>query len=305
MEQSSIMDRILPASGTNSMTVHATANPERNMKLGEILVTRGRITPVQVERILVEQKNSKLRFGEIAIKLGFARPKDVEEALAQQFGYSRSDVSTSLIPPKLVAALNPTLPFAEALRGLRSQLMLRWFDGSPGQAALAVTSVDRGDGKSFITANLAVVFAQLGERTLVIDADLRHPTQHQIFGVENRMGLSGLLGGRAGLEEISQVASMSNLSVLPSGPLPPNPQELLGRQDFAEMLNQLSTMYDVILVDTPSAQEASDASVIAQRVRAALIVGRKDRTRSSELNQLAAIMTSSGIQILGATLNSF
>lgn len=305
MEQPSIMDRILPASGSNSMTVHATVNPERNMKLGEILVTRGRITPVQVERILVEQKNSKLRFGEIAIKLGFARPKDVEEALAQQFGYSRSDVSTSLIPPKLVAALNPTLPFAEALRGLRSQLMLRWFDGSPGQAALAVTSVDRGDGKSFITANLAVVFAQLGERTLVIDADLRHPTQHQIFGVENRMGLSGLLGGRAGLEEISQVASMSNLSVLPSGPLPPNPQELLGRQDFSEMLNQLSTMYDVILVDTPSAQEASDASVIAQRVRAALIVGRKDRTRSAELNQLAAIMTSSGIQILGATLNSF
>jgi protein-tyrosine kinase len=305
MEQQSIMDRILPANNPNSVAVHSSANPERSMKLGDILVARGRITPVQVERILAEQKNSKLRFGEIAIKLGFARPKDVEEALAQQFGYSRSDVATSLIPPKLVAALNPTLPFAEALRGLRSQLMLRWFDGSPGQSSLAVTSVDRGDGKSFITANLGVVFAQLGERTLVIDADLRHPTQHQIFGVENRMGLSGILGGRAGLEEISQVASMSNLSVLPSGPLPPNPQELLGRQDFAEMLNQLSTMYDVILVDTPSAQEASDASVIAQRVRAALIVGRKDRTRSAELNQLAAIMTSSGIQILGATLNSF
>ena len=305
MEQQSIMDRILPANSSNSVAVHSTANPERSMKLGEILVARGRITPVQVEKILAEQKSSKLRFGEIAIKLGFARPKDVEEALAQQFGYSRSDVATSLIPPKLVAALNPTLPFAEALRGLRSQLMLRWFDGSPGQAALAITSVDRGDGKSFITANLGVVFAQLGERTLVIDADLRHPTQHQIFGVENRMGLSGILGGRAGLEEICPIASMSNLSVLPSGPLPPNPQELLGRQDFAEMLNQLSTMYDVILVDTPSAQEASDASVVAQRVRAALIVGRKDRTRSAELNQLAAIMNSSGIQILGATLNSF
>ncbi len=305
MEQQSIMDRILPANNSTSVAVHSTANPERSMKLGDILVARGRITPVQVERILAEQKTSKLRFGEIAIKLGFARPKDIEEALAQQFGYSRSDVATSLIPPKLAVALNPTSPFAEALRGLRSQLMLRWFDGSPGQAALAVTSVDRGDGKSFITANLGVVFAQLGERTLVIDADLRHPTQHQIFGVENRMGLSGILGGRAGLEEITQVASMSNLSVLPSGPLPPNPQELLGRQDFAEMLNQLSTMYDVILVDTPSAQEASDASVIAQRVRAALIVGRKDRTRSAELNQLAAIMTSSGIQILGATLNSF
>lgn len=305
MEQSSIMDRILPPNGPNALAVQPSANPERKMKLGEILVARGRLTPMQVEKVLAEQKDSKLRFGEISIKLGFARPKDIEEALAQQFGYSRSDVSTSLIPPKLVAALNPTLPFAEALRGLRSQLMLRWFDGSPAQAALSVTSVDRGDGKSFITANLGVVFAQLGERTLVVDADLRHPTQHQIFGVENRMGLSGILGGRAGLEEIIKVPSMSNLSVLPSGPLPPNPQELLGRQEFSDMLNQLTTMYDVILVDTPSAQEASDASVIAQRVRAALIVGRKDRTRSSELNQLAAIMSSSGIQILGATLNSF
>lgn len=305
MEQQSIMDRILPANGSNSLAVHAAPNPERSMKLGEILVARGRLTPLQVEKVLAEQQKTKLRFGELAIKLGFAKPADIEAALAQQFGYSRSDVSTSLIPPKLVAALNPTLPFAEALRGLRSQLMLRWFDGSPAQAALSVTSVDRGDGKSFITANLGVVFAQLGERTLVIDADLRHPTQHQIFGIDNRMGLSGILGGRAGLEEITQIASMSNLSVLPSGPLPPNPQELLGRQDFVDLLNQLTTMYDVILVDTPSAQEASDASVIAQRVRAALIVGRKDRTRSSELNQLAAIMTSSGIHILGATLNSF
>lgn len=305
MEQQSIMDRILPASAATSLTVHGDNNPARQQKIGEILVGKGVLTPMQVEKILGEQKNSKLRFGEIAVKLGFARPKDVEDALALQFGYSRNAVSTSLVPPKLVAALNPTLPFAEALRGLRSQLILRWFDGSPAQAALAVTSVDRGDGKSFITANLGVVFAQLGERTLVIDADLRHPTQHHIFGVENRMGLSGILAGRAGIDEISEVASVSNLSVLPSGPLPPNPQELLGRQEFSDMLNQLSTMYDVVLVDTPSAQEASDASVIAQRTRAALIVGRKDKTRSAELNQLAAILSSSGIQILGATLNSF
>lgn len=300
MNQSSIVQRILPTNVANNLTV----NPERGMKIGAIMLGKGRLTPMQIERILVDQAQSKLRFGEIAIKLGFATPRDVEEALAQQFGYSRSDVSSNLIPQKLVAAHNPALPFAEALRGLRSQLLLRWFDGSPGQTALAVTSVDRGDGKSFITANLGVVFAQLGERTLIIDADLRHPTQNQIFGIENKMGLSGILSGRAGLEEISQIASVGNLSVLPSGPLPPNPQELLGRQDFVDLLNNLSTMYDAILVDTPSAQEASDASVVAQRVRAAIIVGRRDRTRSAELAQLVSILTSSGIQVLGATLNS-
>ena len=122
------------------------------------------------------------------------RPKDIEDALAQQYGYSHLVVGSNSLPAKVVAAFNPNSPFVEALRGLRSQLMLRWFDGSPGQTSLAITSVDRGDGKSFITANLGVVFAQLGERTLVIDADLRHPTQNEIFGLHNKMGLSGVLG---------------------------------------------------------------------------------------------------------------
>ena len=90
MNQSSIVQRILPTNVANNLTV----NPERGMKIGEIMLGKGRLTPMQIERILVDQAQSKLRFGEIAIKLGFATPRDVEEALAQQFGYSRSDVST-------------------------------------------------------------------------------------------------------------------------------------------------------------------------------------------------------------------
>ena len=279
------------------------AKASSDMRLGQILAARGRMTAAQIQAVLDEQARTSGRFGEIAVKLGYVKPKDVEDALALQFGYTALEPASGQLPEKVVAAFNPALPFVEALRGLRSQLMMRWFDGTPGQTALAVTSVDRGDGKSFITANLGVVFAQLGESTLIIDADLRHPTQHQIFGLPNRMGLSGILSGRAGLEEIVRSQNIPNLSVLPSGPLPPNPQELLGRPDFSRMLNELSSVYDVILVDTPSAQQSSDAHVVAQRAGAALIVGRKGRTRAGEIAQLSQILTNSGIQVLGATLN--
>jgi receptor protein-tyrosine kinase len=117
------------------------------------------------------------------------------------------------------------------------------------------------------------------------------------------MGLSGILSHRSGLEEIVPIEGTGSLSVLPSGPQPPNPQELLGRPEFARLLDELSSAYDVILIDTPSAQQSSDAHVIAQRAGAAIVVGRKGRTRSTEIGQLASIMTHSGIRILGTTLN--
>ena len=99
--------------------------------------------------------------------------------------------------------------------------------------------------------------------------------------------------------------TLPNLSVLPSGPQPPNPQELLGRETFIELLNILAGRYDVILIDTPSAQEASDALVICQRARGALIVGRKDRTKAGEIAQLASVMATSHITLLGASLNEY
>jgi receptor protein-tyrosine kinase len=276
----------------------------KELKIGAILVSRGLLTTAQVNSILAAQEGSDRRFGEIAVRKGFVKQKDVDDALRLQFGYSTDVTSEMVLPAALVAANNASSPFVEALRGLRGQLMLRWFDGTPGQSALAVTSVDRGDGKSFIIANLAVVFAQLGEQTLVVDGDLRHPTQHKIFNIRNHMGLSGILSGRANLDEIRQIPGLPNLSVLPAGPLPPNPQELLGRPQFGELLDLFSSRYNVILVDTPSAQEAADAHVVAQRTRAVIIVGRKDKTKSSELAQLAGIFSGSGVQILGATLNS-
>lgn len=272
--------------------------------IGEILVANGKMTQEQVEKVLQAQKSSDQRFGEIALKFGFVKRGDIDRALAIQFGYSSGETSPA-VPSGLTAAVTPTAPFTEALRGLRSQLMMRWFDGTPGQTTLAITSVDRGDGKSFVAANLGVIFSQLGERTLIIDADLRHSTQHTLFGLRNRMGLSGILSGRAGFEEIVEIEPFPKLAVLPSGPQPPNPLELLGRDEFNLLLNELSSQFDVILVDTPSAQQAADAQVIAQRAKGVLIIGRKDHTKSAELGQLASILSGSGATVLGTTLNEY
>ncbi len=284
-------------------TLSATAR--KTLMMGAILVANGKLRQDQIDLILNEQRVTGLRFGETAIKMRLVSHSDVEEALAIQFGYSSSRATALALPDKVTSAVNPYSPFAEALRGLRSQLMLRWFDGTPTRSTLAITSVDRGDGKSFVCANLGVAFSQIGERTLIIDGDLRHPTQHLNFGLRNPMGLSGILSGRAGLEEIVEFPTLPNLSVLPSGPQPPNPQELLSRDTFAELLHILTGRFDVILVDTPSAQEASDALVICQRARGALIVGRKDKTKATEIAQLSQVMASSHITLLGASLNEY
>jgi receptor protein-tyrosine kinase len=279
------------------------SKPSADMRIGQILQARGRLSAAQIGLVLEEQSRLTHRFGELARQLGLVTDTDIDEALALQFGYGAPDPLRRTLSARLVAACEPASPYAEALRALRSQLRLRWFDGTPGQAALAVTSVDRGDGKSFTTANLGVVFAHLGENTLIIDADLRQPVQHQLFGLPNRMGLSSLLSRRAGLDEIVTVPGLEGLSLLPSGPQPPNPQELLGRGDFSRLLDELSRRFDAILIDTPSAQQSSDAQVIAQRAGAAIVVGRAGRTRSSEIAQLTSILGHSGVRVLGATLN--
>lgn len=296
----------LPETPRKGIASRAIA-PIRNVQpIGQILIANGKMTEEQVSKVLeVQRRSSDLRFGEIATKLRFVTRSDVDQALGLQFGYTSGNEQNNRFPTALIAAGTPAAPFAEALRGLRSQLMLHWFDGTPGQTSLAITSVDRRDGKSFLTANLGVVFAQLGERTLIIDADLRNSTLHALFGVPNRMGLSGILSGRAGLDEIIEIERIPNLAVLASGPQPPNPLELLGSDVFPLLLDELSARFDVILIDTPSAQQAADAQVIAQRTKGALIVGRRNSTSATELAQLGSILTNSGVKLLGATLNEY
>ncbi|MBC7917472.1 MAG: chain length determinant protein tyrosine kinase EpsG [Rhodoferax sp.] len=274
--------------------------------IGDILVSSGRLSPENATRIINQQRLSKLPFGEAAIALQILTKEDIDFALSKQFNYSYLSDDDETLSPQLVAAYQPFSRVGENLRAVRSQLRLRWFKSDPLHKVLAVVSPGAGEGRSFIAANLAVVFAQQGERTLLIDGDLRAPSnkgQAALFKLGSGIGLSSVLAGRAGLEAAKAVPSLPGLSVLPAGAVPPNPQELLGRLTFGQLLFSASMEFDVILIDTPSAGEFADANIIASRAGAALMVARKDKSSMPDAALLAQRLQECDVNLVGSVLN--
>jgi len=279
-------------------------NPlDARRSIGAILIDSDKLTLGDVERILHAQREQDLRFGEAAIQLGLLSTQDIQFALARQYNYPYLLSGQGEVSEDIVAAYQPFSYQVEALRALRSQLMVRWFTGEDDRRTLAVVSPGRGEGRSYLAANLAVVFSQLGERTLLIDADMRRPRQHLLFNLENRSGLSSILSNRGEDNDIRRIPSFMDLSVLCAGPIPPNPQELLGRPQFAMLLENMAKEYDVILIDTPAAVEYADAQTIALRANGALLLARSQETRAADLRALARTLTHSGIAVVGSVLN--
>jgi protein-tyrosine kinase len=276
-----------------------------NGQIGSILVDSGRLTQEETERILQEQRIGRQRFGDAGIALGLLTPADIEYALSNQFSYPYLLRGQSMVSEELIAAYDPFSKQVESLRALRSQLVMRWFSTGERRSALAVTSAERGDGRSYIAANLAVLFSQLGQRTLLIDADMRNPRQHTLFGIENRSGLSAILSGRGSVADVQRVSSMIDLSILPAGAMPPNPQELLGRTAFPQMLADYTSEYDVILIDTPPDREYADGHMAAARAGAAVVVARKNASHTKSVGNLVDSMKHAGVMVVGAVLNEY
>ena len=298
------MNLIEPSIYRNQAAVAAlVAASTRGRSIGAILVDSGRLSAEQAERILSLQKEHGQRFGDVAVELGLLDEDDIRFALASQFDYPYLQAGDDSLSDELVAAYQPFSPVVEQLRALRSQLMLRWFDAEAERKALAIVSPGSGEGRSFVAANLAIVFSQLGERTLLIDADLRRPRQHQLFKLGNHAGLSEMLVGRNGAETVVRVPSLLGLSLLPAGAVPPNPQELLGRPAFAERLQSLGRDFDVVIIDTPAAGECADAQTIAVRAGAALMLARKNRSSLPDVAQLASGFQQAGTALVGSVLN--
>ena len=293
--------QIFPLPNRAELDISAPSR-EAGQTIGALLVGAGKLAPENVQRVLDYQRKSGLMFGEAGIAMGLLDEEDVRRALAVQFGqaYLAPD---SGIGSELIAATDPNSAAVEPLRELRSQLMLRWFENDARQAALAVVSPGSGEGRSYITANLAVLFSQLGKRTLLIDADLRRPRQHRIFGLPGRVGLSSVLAGRAGWDAVNEIKSLPGLWVLPAGAPPPNPQELLARPGFGKLIQALRSSYEVILVDTPAAGNWADANTIATRAGAALMLACRDATSVPRVSKLANDLRQFGVTIVGAVLN--
>ena len=268
--------------------------------IGRMLVELGKLRAEDTERVLRLQSAQGLRFGEAAQQLGLVTDDDVQHALARQFGFPYLRHGEGDYPAELVAAYQPFSRETEMLRTVRSQLMARWFDAR--RKTLAVIGVDAGQGTSLFCANLAIVFAQLGQQTLLIDANLRRPRQHRIFGLTGRQGLSDLIVGRAGMEALTRAGIFVNLSVLPAGTVPPNPHELLSNTPFTDLHDNLAGRFDICLLDAPAFTAGADAFEVARRAGGALLVVRKDKTSLRDLDAINRRLDGAGIQVVGSVL---
>lgn len=271
--------------------------------IGAILIDSGLLSAEDAERILRLGKEEGLRFGEAAIKLGLVSEDAIRFALSRQFDYPVVIPGRSALSSDLVAAYRPHSAEVEAMRALRSQLMLRWFSGEAERRALAVVSAEGGVGRSYLAANLAIVFSQLGEHTVLVDTDMRKPKQHLLFGLENRNGLSSILSGRGNVGAIQRIDDLMDLSVLPAGSVPPNPQELLARPLYSQLMRELVEEFDIVILDTPPANEFADAHTVAVRAGAALVVARANQSRLRHVRGLIDSLTHESAHVVGTVLS--
>jgi capsular exopolysaccharide synthesis family protein len=193
-------------------------------------------------------------------------------------------------------------PAAEAYRVLRTNVQFSTLD-KPSQT-LVITSAHPREGKTTTVANLALVLAQAGKRVIAVDSDLRRPTLHRLFGVANSHGLTNVLLSRdSSLNGYLQPTRHDNLAILPSGPMPPNPSELLSSPRLKTLIENLKREADVVVFDSPPALAVTDASVLAARVDGTILVVDAGRTRGAALKQAKDALTRSKTNLLGAVLN--
>jgi chain length determinant protein tyrosine kinase EpsG len=277
-----------------AVAIRAEAN------IGKLLQDAGKLQPHDLERVLQLQQERNLRFGEAAQQLGLVTEADIREALSQQFEYPYVPVSEPGFGPRLAAATAPYGKEAEALRSVRAELLLRWF--KDGRKTLAIGSVRADEGASLLAANLAVLFAQMGRKVLLVDADMRTARQQGIFNLDNSMGLSDILAGRVPSVQVRTVRPFQTLNILPAGSPPPNPAELLARPAFGALLAGLENSYDIILIDTTPSQVAADFQLVAAHVGGMLITTRRNVGRLNPLVELKDKIAMTGAQVVGAVV---
>jgi receptor protein-tyrosine kinase len=277
--------------------------PRSERSIGAILVEEGKLTAAEVERVVERQRRERIRFGEAAVRLGYVSDDDVRFALAQQYDMPHFTPASEGPSRELVAAFAPFHPRTEEFRALRTQLMIRWYNAEQNRKALVIASPEPGEGRSYVAANLAIAFSQLGARTLLVDADMRRARQHRIFGLPDTQGLSTLLAGRSEHKSTFPVPGMNRLSVLPAGPLPPNPQELLSRPVFAALMKDLQQVYDVMIIDTPPARHFADTQGITFRAGDALVVTRKNHTSVANTQKVIRELAATGSRVVGTIVN--
>ncbi len=193
-------------------------------------------------------------------------------------------------------------PVSEAYRTIRTALHFGTL--RTGGRTILVSSPQPGDGKSTVSSNLAIAFAQTGARTLILDADCRKPRQHKIHGLDRKVGLSSVLSESATLDEAIQSTGIESLDILPCGPLPTNPTEMLNTPLFEKLLSDLTSRYDRVIIDSPPVVAVADARVIGAMTDATLLVVKADSTRRKVVEAAMNALESVGARVVGAVVNS-
>ncbi|MDI3299558.1 MAG: CpsD/CapB family tyrosine-protein kinase [Bacillota bacterium] len=204
---------------------------------------------------------------------------------------------------ELVAFLHPKSPASEAFRTLRTNLQFA-AAGRGRLQVILVTSPGPGEGKSVVAANLAIVTAQGGRRTLLLDADLRRPVQHRLLEKSGRRGVTNLLA-EAGREpeELVQPTGIDGLDLLPAGPVPPNPAELVATEGMRRLVEWTRDRYETVVLDAPPVLAVTDAILLGTCVDGVLLVSRAGQTRNEALQAAMEALRRSRIPVVGAVLN--
>jgi protein-tyrosine kinase len=270
----------------------------------DALVDAGLLSPAEVERVAKLAEEKGLRFGEAAVASGLVTTEQVSFALSVRQDFPLLDPAASNVSPEVVAAFDASHPFMDDLRMLRTQIKARLLEGGAGASrVVAVVSTTDGEGKSFTAANLAVSFAQMGDRTLLIDGDMRAGKLHDLFALGNPVGLSSVLAMQCKPQDaLQQVAGLGGLTVLTSGPQAPSPSDLLARNAAGYLIHAFSNAFDVVIIDTPSAGARPDASLIVAAARNYVVVARQHRTLSHAVEQLSTRLGQLGARMIGSVL---
>lgn len=277
-------------------------NNQNHESIGMLLLQSGKLKPEDADKILHEQTLSGLRFGDAAIKLGLLKKADIDDVLSKQFDFSYVNKSENAVNPMIVTAYHPFAKSVEQIRTLRGQLGVRWFTE---HKSLVISSPKSQAGTSTICANLAVSFAQLGKKTLLVDANMRKPKIHKLFNIENKRGFSDILVSRAGTESIQPFPHFENLSILTAGAVPPNPVELLGRSELKILVAQLEALYDVIIYDSSAFLEHCDSQLLLTEVKGAVLTVKKNKTHIKNIQQVQKDLDVIHATLVGSVINDF
>ncbi len=252
-------------------------------------------------------------FGGLAIGAGVAflvnflddsikSQEDVESYLGLTFlGYVARIKGTQLSERGQESFLNPQSVASESFRTLRATISL--LPNGANYRTIAVSSTKSGEGKSLATSNLAIVCAQAGTKTLLIDADLRRPTMHEIHKLPNARGLSDFLANNKQLDEVIQQGSIPNLDFITSGPIPGNPSELLGSDRFNDFLDAARKRYDRVIIDCPPVSAVSDPLSVASRCDGIVFISRFNKIRREHARRTVQRLKEAGVQTIGALIN--